>query len=365
MEALILDRNYEALDIVDTFESFIWTDRFREAGDFELYMPMTTSAIEVLETDRYLYTRNSDRYMIVEEIEIETDVEAGNHLKVTGRSLESILDRRIIWNRTNLTGSVQNGIKKLLDENIISPTDDTRRIPGFRFEASTDTRITDLEMDAQFFGENLYDAIFSICELHDIGFKVLPEGAGGFVFKLYAGTDRSYRQEANPWVIFSPNFDNLLSSNYFESKTNYKTTALTAGQGEGEEQKLIEAPLESGAGSGLDRRELFVEATGITMETRDEEGNELTGSALQEAERQYMQELKTKGLEALSESGIEIATEGEVDAKRQFVYGTDFTIGDIVQVVNEYDMEMVCRISEVVQSHDLTGETMYPTFIQI
>lgn len=365
MEALVLDSKYEALDIVDTFESFIWTDRFREAGDFELYMPMTTTAIGVLETDNYLYTRNSDHYMIIEDIEIETDVEAGNHLKVTGRSLESILDRRIIWNRTSITGSVQNGIEKLLNENIISPTDLTRKIPNFRFQASTDSKITDLTMEAQFFGENLYDAITSICELHDIGFTILPEGAGGFVFELHAGTDRSYQQDTNPWVIFSPNFDNLLSSSYYESKAAYKTVALAAGQGEGEDQKLIEAPLESGSGSGLDRRELFVEATGITMETRDEEGNELTGSALEAAERQYLEELKTKGLEALAEVDIEVVTEGEVDAQRQFVYGKDFTIGDIVQVVNEYDMEMVCRITEIIQSHDATGETMFPTFIQI
>lgn len=365
MEALVLDSSYEALDIVDTFESFIWTDRFREYGDFELYMPPTTSAISVLQVDNYLFTRNSDRYMIIEDIDITTDVEDGDHLKVTGRSLESILERRIIWAPTSISGNFQNGIQKLLNENIISPSDSTRAIPNFTFKASTDTRITSLTIDTQFFGENLYDAICALCELKDIGFRVLPKGAGGFEFELYAGTDYSYQQTTNPWVIFSPQYDNLLSSNYYESKASYKTVALVAGSGEGEDRKTIESPLPSGSGSGLGRREVFVEASGVTMETRDDEGNELTGSDLAAAEAVYLAELKTKGLEELADLGIISAIEGEVSALRQFVYGTDFTLGDIVQVTNEYGMEMVCRVSEVVQSHDVSGETMYPTFTQI
>ena len=40
MEAMILDTNFQGIYIVDSFESFIWTDRFSECGDFELYIPI-------------------------------------------------------------------------------------------------------------------------------------------------------------------------------------------------------------------------------------------------------------------------------------------------------------------------------------
>ena len=40
MEALILDKSYATTAVLDKFESFIWTDRFRGYGDFEIYMPV-------------------------------------------------------------------------------------------------------------------------------------------------------------------------------------------------------------------------------------------------------------------------------------------------------------------------------------
>ena len=45
MEAWILDQNAASLAVLDTFQSFIWTDRYRGYGDFEIYMPAETSAL--------------------------------------------------------------------------------------------------------------------------------------------------------------------------------------------------------------------------------------------------------------------------------------------------------------------------------
>ena len=40
MEIYVLNTNFESVAVVDEFESLIWTDRYDEAGDFELYMSM-------------------------------------------------------------------------------------------------------------------------------------------------------------------------------------------------------------------------------------------------------------------------------------------------------------------------------------
>ena len=93
MEAWILDQNAASLAVLDTFQSFIWTDRYRGYGDFEIYMPAETSALSYLKEGNYLVTKDSDRMMIIEDIQVDTDAENGNHLIVTGRSLESILCR--------------------------------------------------------------------------------------------------------------------------------------------------------------------------------------------------------------------------------------------------------------------------------
>lgn len=355
MEALILDSKYEILDIVDTFESFIWTDRFLGYGDFEIYTPVEVKYFSNLRENLYLMRRDSAHLMILEDISIATDSENGDRVTVTGRSLESILDRRIIWGQTILSGSFQDAIQKLLNENVISPAIPARAIPNFSFKASTDPYILGLTVETQYFGENLYDVIVELCESKKVGFKILPKGKGGFEFELYAGEDRSFSQDKNLWVEFSPRFDNLLASNYLKSSKLKKTAALTAGDGEGAERKTVEVLVESGGGSGLSRKELFVE-TSISSTTDD-------GSSIPEDE--YNKQLTEKGKTALAETKVTETFEGEIESTIQYIYNRDFFIGDIVQIINEYGMESRVRITEIVQSQDASGTKITPTFISM
>lgn len=363
MDLLVLDKDYVALCAIDTYVSTIWSVRYDECGDFELYMPVSIAPWEHLKKGNYIYRKESDRLMIVEDFEITTDSESGNRLTVTGRSLESILDRRIVWKYTKLTGDLQNGIKKLLDENVINPSDKTRKIPNFSFKASTDPYILSLQIDAAYLGDNLYDVVQGLCRLNGIGFKILPKGEGGFEFELYSGVDRSYDQNDRQWVVFSTKYENLLSTNYFESDRDYKTAALVGGEGEGAERKTIAASGKNGFRSGLDRREMFVESYVAVERTyeEDEDGNEIETTDYTD----YYAQLVTDGEIAIAETTTEIAFEGEVQPTRQFVYGRDFFLGDIVQVVNEYGQESRSRISELMTSSDATGESTIPTFIGV
>ena len=165
MEALILDKNWEVVAILDAFQSFIWTDRFLGYGDFEVYVPADMPIGKEFKQDYYLWCREkSDRLMVIETIETKVDVENGNFLTVTGRSLESILERRIIWGYRQCYGDLQKSIRNLLNQNAISPSNNDRKIPNLVFRETTDTRITSLTVDTQYFGDNLYEAIYGICE---------------------------------------------------------------------------------------------------------------------------------------------------------------------------------------------------------
>ena len=207
-----------------------------------------------------MQSKESEHVMIVEKIQITSDTEDGNHVTVTGRSLESILDRRIVWGQKLLSGNLQNGIKTLLNENVISPSDSNRKISNFIFKESTDSAITKLKLEAQYTGDNLYDVIQKICEEQGIGFKITLNDEKQFVFELYAGSDRSYDQTENPYVIFSPKFENIINSNYIESKASLKTVTLVGGEGEGAGRRYTTV----GGGSGLNRRELFTDARDIS-----------------------------------------------------------------------------------------------------
>lgn len=384
IDALILNREFQTQCIVDAFESFIWTDRYNEPGDFELYFPADSQIAPYAQEGYYVWQKHSDRLMIIEDLNITTDAEVGPHTTINGRSLESLLDRRVVAYRTVINGSLQDGIQRLLNENVISPSDSMRKIPGIRFIKNDDPRVTKLTCALNLLGEVLLDVIEDQCKLNDLGFKMTyNEDASTLDFMLYYGEDRSYEQEKNPWVVFSPGFDNLLSSNYLKSLKNLRTAAVIGGDANyerGQEVVDVDGKPEM---TGIDRREMYVDGSDIELpnptvneesirerlEKRGKTEAEIQAAidqamaiAVEQTTAVYRSQLEQKGLEELSKTYIVEAFEGEIEAVRQYVYDRDFFIGDVVQVRDSYGKEAASRITEVVRSHDLTGETMVPTF---
>lgn len=373
MEFMVLDKNYDAIAMIDTFTSAIWTVRYDEAGDFELCTPVRLDYIQAIQIGNYLWSKESDRLMIIETVEIATDAENGPQFTVTGRSLESILERRIITSGITFSGNVQSIIISMLNTEVINASM-KRRIPLFSYKLSTDPRITGTSMEFTARGENLYDMICSLCQECKIGWKILPKGTGGFEFELFVGTDRSYDQNANPYVVFSPSFENLLNSNYIKSYKAYKNSVYAVGtyqkeviiknkykndEGEWvvEEQTTYEEDevtawgfSEDSEPTGLARREIFIDNGGVND---GEQGGEYASwNAIN----------KQKGLTELANHQTTTAFEGELEATRQYVYGEDFMIGDIVQIQNEYGIEGTVYISEIVFSQDASGIMITPTF---
>ena len=342
MNIFVLDDQFQAISIIDAYESSIWTDRYASYGDFEIYAPFSLDLLQKVKQDYYLSTLESEHTMIIEGIEISSDAEAGNKLRITGRSLESILDRRIIWNQTSYTGNLQNAIHNMLNACIINPSISARRISNFVFEASTDPRITALTIEEEHTGDNLYDVITELCAINYIGYKVTLNQNNQFVFKLYMGEDRSYDQIANPYVVFSPNYENIINSNYVDSTEIMKNVTLVAGEDSGQQRRTLVV----GSGTGLTRRELYTDA-------RDIQSEKVTN---------YNEALRQRGLKNLVENSRTVSFEGEVEATRMFVYGEDFFMGDIVQISNEYGIEGAARVMEFVRSDDANGTKQYPTF---
>ena len=192
MSIWILDRSFTKLAIMDDYESLIWVDRYNTPGEFEIYARADAKSLEFLKKENILINTESEHGMIIESIRVTTDVEEGSKTIVTGRSLESILGRRIVWKMTDFNNvSLQSAIERLLNENAINPSDTNRKIPNLIFESSTDTAITDLKLSLQVTGDNLLDTIEAICEVEHLGFKITISN-DKFVFKLYSGQDSTF-----------------------------------------------------------------------------------------------------------------------------------------------------------------------------
>lgn len=355
MSYLLLNTNFETDYVVDAYDSCIWSDRYSSFGDFELHIAASKAAVAKFQGDMYLWSSESPGLMIVEDTEVKADVETGGTMVISGRSLESILDRRIIWGQTNLVGSLQTAIQQLLNENIIAPSDTTRRVPNLSFLPSTDPLVTSLQVDASFMGENLYDTIVILCQAYDIGFRITMPTNGQFVFELYSGADRSYNQTSRPTIVFSPDFDNLANSHYKKTIRKAKSIALIGGEGQGSAKRFASKAVRSGAKNGLQRREMYVDASSVSS---------AVGSTTVPAAT-YVRQLQQKGAEALSENTTTILFDGKAEMLRSATYNRDFFMGDILQMEDAFGNTSTSRVTEFIRSSSPTGEEAYPTLESI
>lgn len=355
MEPIILDSSLNAVDVVDLFDSFIWTERFIGVGEFELYLPTNAPGLAFIVPDNFVQLKQSKRTMVIESLFLNTDIEEGNQYVVKGRSLESILDRRIIRAQTILNGNLQSGIQTLLNQNAISPSDINRKITKLIFEASIDPLITALTFDDQFHGETLLDAITYICKSAGIGFKITVNSSGQFVFKLYAGVDRSYGTLGDSIILFSPKMDNLTSSQYFFSRKDHKTTTLVGGEGSGYSRKLLDVNSSGGALTELNRREGFEDASSIS--------STYSGGTLSLANYNLL--LNHRGKAYLAAHHDFEAFDGQVDPNLNYEYDVDYALGDLVQIENEYGLTGVTQVKEYIFSEDKAGEKVFPTFEKV
>lgn len=351
MDIYVYNTSFQKIALIDNYTSLLWVQRYSRYGDFELIVPASTDIMTILAQEYFLHIPYfDDIWMVIESVKLVTDSESGDTYSVTGRSIESILDRRIIFPQTTISGGVQQCVKSLIESNIGSSASANRRISNFAVQESSDTNITSLQgLKAQFTGTNLYDAVVDICETYGLGFKV-TFSENVFTFTLICGTDRSASQQTVPKIIFSKDYDSLLDSVYKNGCEQFKNVAYINGVGEGTDRKhAIFDPVSS---TGISRRELYVDARDISNVDGE---TEIPDS-------EYEQLLVERGAEKILEHLPEQYFEATPVPDNQFHFGSDYFLGDIVTVVNDYGMSANARVTEMIFSDDETGMSYYPTF---
>lgn len=336
MDIYVLNQNFSPIAVIDVYKSLIWTCKYFTCGDFELYLPAAAELMSVLQKDNFIIRDDSDTVMVIEKIEIETSLEDGDFLIVSGRSAESLLDRRIIWNQTIVNASPPAVIAQLITENIIAvPERPVRQIAHISIGTSDTVSGT---LKAQYTGANLLSTVEDICRAYGMGIKAAL-GSGDLAFSCYV------RGESE--VEFSTEFDNLVESKYTEDHTKYRNAALVAGEGEGTARKRMSIT-ENGnvTPAGLARRELYVDA-------RDISSND---GAVEEED--YMLLLVQRGKEKLVGEAIKVSFDCEVEPSMTYKYGVDYQLGDIVTVKNSYGVIITPRITAVTESYDIDGYKM-------
>ena len=346
MDIYAADEKMNTVAVIDYCKSVIWHSKYCGAGDFELMIPMMPAGAYLLETIKegyFFYRKDSKTVMMAQKIELKTNVESGDYLLISGASAECLIGRRIIWQQTNLSGKVCDCVKRLMNENLIDPADARRRIDIIKMGQGVSVETT---MQKQVTGNNLSDSVEEILSTYGLGYcleyKVIGK-PGAMQFKILQGADRSVgNKQGNPAVRFSPEFDNVLASDFAEDYTALKNVALVAGEGEGTARRSVTV----GEGCGLTRRELYVDS----RNTSSNDG--------EISDADYNSMLQQEGVDALSQTQVTRTFAGEIEPDVNYHYGTDYFIGDIITVQNEYNIGFRARIAEIVENDDSDGYAM-------
>lgn len=337
------------MEVVDIFESLIWTDRYYEAGDFELRLPLSHIP-DNLGLGAYITYDKSDSIMIVESLQLDRSGDNGNEMTVSGRSLESILDRRVVEENVifSETRTITEILVTLVQNCVINPENTKRRIDKFVFDKSKlpetagNTLSTLGISSAQYQGYILYDAICDICRLCQLGWKLRVNSDGNMELIFYAGKDKS------KIVIFSENMGNLSDIQYLVSTKDYKNAAYISGS-----ESNIYADI--GELSGLDRREIAVSSSASKTD-----GNTTI------SDEQYKHLLENEGWMELTNHDLTGTSNGSIDtSENQFAYGTDFGLGDIVTIDYGFTTSTESRVVENTYAMDVNGFQQYNSFESI
>lgn len=333
MEIRIYNPSLYRVGQIENQTSLIWTRKFFEAGDFEIHAPITKKNLKLFQAGNIVSIKGAKEAGVIEDIEKE-ESDIKNEITVKGRFLSSYCDRRIIKGTVNFNGYIENAMRQLLTGCEKIPLVELGEYHGFTEEISFQATY-----------RNLATVLTKIAKYGLIGYRFTPNfRKHTIIFDTMKGVDHSYAQHENKRVIFSEDYNNLSNAIYKYNDQALKTLAIVGGQGEGAARKIVIV----GGGTGLNLREMFVDARDLSPEG-------LTAA-------QYEAALRQRGEEALNGAITAESLECETEPSINFTYKQDYDLGDIVTVRKKaWGLYMNQRITEIKEVYEYGGGFVVPT----
>lgn len=342
--------SFDKIMALDYATSVIWAQNYNTLGNFEIYVKASPKLINAFSGNVFITRDNRDTVMYVEKVVLTTDSENGDYLIVSGRSAEIILNWRVQFQKfVNSPQTAENIMRSVIGGYLWDQIPTHQIFPGhLPFLKLGDPKGFTDSLTTQFTGKTLYDIVNSLCMQFNYGFKLVFDGHF-FTFELYKGTDRSYAQTENPYVIFSPEFENLGKTEYSEDSSQYANCAIVGGEGEGMDRTSTTVfPYDV---YGMDLRQFYVDARTVSSKSGE---TELTPS-------EYTEVLKQKGIEALAQHKVFINFAGEILNTNRYTFGVDYGLGDKVAVKNSYGIKGNATVTGITEVEDASGYRLVPT----
>lgn len=403
MDLYTLNGSFKRVDMIEEFDSLIWTERFYGDSECEVVVPLQKTFIDTLAAGTFLAIDQSQEPMHIETLSIEE-----GKIKVTGISVCSWLNNRFvrtsddhrqrIWKIVNqkpqqvlrtivkqmctpqstLLGSGNMGLgdkgsttaKNREKELIIKEL----KLDSYDTKSDPDNKIAKCAIE---YGP-VYDALRKIAEQHKIGMQVyLNTDDFTLRFRTYKGTNRTSNQNKNKPIRFSPVMDSLAKASELRSIADFKTLVYSyasdlekidvdpaEGAGHTDLRDIQTTPGvarlgKTGAYTGFDLRAAMTLEGDIKIQNDLDHDHHVDGLGLKQKElRDILDDRATKELK--QHPNIR-SVDGEVAPTNLFLYGRDYALGDLIEVQGPSGFADVSRVTEYIRSQDSSGENSYPT----
>lgn len=419
MELYTLTPGFVRDVVIDEFESVIWTERYTQAGDVTLVLPATRDRVKQLAPGLFLALKGSNEVM-----NIETQVIEDNMMTITGSTLEKFLDNRrvqvykpivlpggngqpiyILDTKWDLKDTPEKMMAQIVQEMLISSNHITHSNqigntmqnlalgPIYR-GALVGNFATQYSVTLNS-GDPLYTALLNIAEAHHLGMSLYLEYANETTYQLrfsvYHGVDHATTALNPPYplVRFSPELDSFTNIKELRSVDGYKNCVVVnipVPWSPFDDVTVFAYEIDGlpiAPSFGL--RTAYIKSKRVTDKMFKKAMGPYTGNQspaptevdpidyflgnynlIDNTERDRILDImKEEGRAYLTENKRKRVIDGETVPQDYYQFGSNYKLGDLVQVENYTNTLELVRITEYIKTQDITGQRAYPTLVPL
>lgn len=314
----IFNKNIIPIAEIDDFQSYIFERSFYQIGSFELYLTMKKQYYNIFKEDYFIMFENDPKKVgIIKNIEIDTNEDDLEILKITGPSLKAIMQKRIILPNNNEDYDYQSGNQELIMKNFVSNnfinTADSRKIDNLYITENKNLGIND-KWRSRF--ENVSNKLEEIGKYAELGWDVyLNFKEKKFVFDVIKGRNLTNK------VIFSRDFENISNETYLQAAKDKKNVIYAENTNSGFVQVY-------GKGDGINREEVY-----------------------EPFHANNINDLEKLALRKLKDYDTLISLDSEYRESNSFIYKKDFDLGDYITFRNpDWNLILKTQITKITET---------------
>lgn len=350
----------ERVGMINVYEFAQYTQEFCGSGSFSVKVSLSDKSVRFLNNKHFILFDDGVLGIIRYR---SKETEESSTVEVCGFLVNKILDWRSFLVTKSFNGTVSEISRSIVDFFFINNPDERRNISFISLDPDEKYSPSSSSSSLQNTGNSVAYVLSSFLGSFEYGYTLYPvvnkysEGSETNIstlsFRVLKPSDRTIdNKENNSPVVFSRQMNNLSNMIYIEDDTEYCSTAIVAGEGEGSSRTTVEVG--NTASSGIDRIELYVDARDLQSKTED---RTLT-------QEEYIEVLSNRGYSYLEDHMSFSSIDGTIiDGASSYKYGVDFFLGDYVSIIDEeFGLVVNTQIQSVTKSQTEFGEKLDFTF---